>query len=60
MDGLSVRPYSPTFLTLHRVVKSRTREGEAVLGSREPVRAGEGVRFEVYPREERVIKGAFN
>jgi hypothetical protein len=59
VDGSSVRPDSPAFVTLHRVVKSRTREGEAVFGSREPVRAGEGVRFEVYLREERVVKGIF-
>lgn len=59
VDGSSVRPDSPAFVTLHRVVKARTSEGEAVFGSREPVRAGEGVRFEVYLRDERVVKGIF-
>ncbi|XP_059444271.1 uncharacterized protein LOC132176159 [Corylus avellana] len=59
VNGASVRPDSPAFVTLHRVVKARAKEGEAVFGSREPVRAGEGVRFEVYLREERVVKGIF-
>ncbi|XP_010541861.1 PREDICTED: uncharacterized protein LOC104815238 [Tarenaya hassleriana] len=55
LDGSKIRPDSPAFVTLHRVVKG----GEAVYGSRERVRVWEGVRFEVFMREERVIKGIF-
>jgi hypothetical protein len=57
VDGSNIRPDSPAFVTLYRVMKSRTREGEVVFRSREPVRAGKEVRFEVYLREERVVKG---
>ncbi|KAG2680706.1 hypothetical protein I3843_11G111600 [Carya illinoinensis] len=59
VDGVSIRPGSPVFVTLHRVVTAKTRDGEAVFGSRERVRASEGVRFEVYLREEKVLKGIF-
>lgn len=34
-------------------------DAEVVFGSREPVRASEGVRFEVYFKEEKVLKGIF-
>jgi hypothetical protein len=57
VDGSSVRPDSLAFMTLHRGMKSQTREGEVVFGSRELVRSSEGVRFDVYLREERVVKG---
>jgi hypothetical protein len=57
VDGSKVRPDSPVFVTLYRVVKCRTREGEVLFGSGEPVRASKEVRFEVFPREERVVKG---
>ncbi|KAK5777786.1 uncharacterized protein LOC108478337 [Gossypium arboreum] len=48
---------SPAFVTLHRLVKLKTRDGEAIYGSRERIRAGDGVRFEVYSREEKVLNG---
>ncbi|XVE58145.1 hypothetical protein DITRI_Ditri04bG0146800 [Diplodiscus trichospermus] len=59
VSGSSIRPDSPAFVTLHRMVKVKTRNGEAIYGSREQVRAGDGVRFEVYSREEKVLKGVF-
>ncbi|XVF51227.1 hypothetical protein PTKIN_Ptkin04bG0167600 [Pterospermum kingtungense] len=59
VSGSSIRPDSPAFVTLHRMVKVKTRDGEAIYGSRERVRAGDGVRFEVYSREEKVLKGVF-
>lgn len=59
IDGSKIRPDSPAFVTLHRAVNAKVRKGEAIFGSREPVRAGDGVRFEVYLREEKVLKGTF-
>ncbi|KAJ4913034.1 Uncharacterized protein Rs2_07655 [Raphanus sativus] len=55
LDGSKIRPDSPAFVTLHRVVKG----GEAIYGCRERVRVWEGIRFEVYMSEERVVKGIF-
>ncbi|KAG2676958.1 hypothetical protein I3760_12G075500 [Carya illinoinensis] len=59
VDGSNIKPDLPAFVTLHRVVAAKTREGEVVFGSRERVGAGEGVQFEVYLREEKVLKGIF-
>ncbi|GKV04009.1 hypothetical protein SLEP1_g16227 [Rubroshorea leprosula] len=59
VSGSKIRPDSSAFVTLHRVVKARTGNGEAIYGSRERVRAGDGVRFEVYSMEEKVLKGIF-
>lgn len=55
LDGSKIRPDSPAFVTLHRAVKG----GDVIYGSREPVRVWEGIRFEVYMSEERVVKGIF-
>lgn len=57
--GLNIRPDSSAFVTLYRMVKVKTKNGEAIYGSKERVRAGDGVRFEVYSREEKVLKGVF-
>ncbi|TQD98938.1 hypothetical protein C1H46_015408 [Malus baccata] len=59
IDGSKIRPDSPAFVTLYRVVSAKVREGEVVFGSRERVGAGDGIRFEVYLREEKVVKGIF-
>ncbi|CAK9169321.1 unnamed protein product [Ilex paraguariensis] len=59
IDDSKIRPDSPGFVTLHRVVSSQAVENGAVFGSRERVRASEGVRFEVYLREDKVLKGNF-
>ncbi|KAB1216399.1 hypothetical protein CJ030_MR4G004599 [Morella rubra] len=59
VDGSKIPPDSPAFVTLHRVVTAKTSEGEVVYGSRERVRTSEGLRFEVYLREEKVLKGIF-
>ncbi|XP_071703727.1 uncharacterized protein [Rutidosis leptorrhynchoides] len=45
-------------MTLYRVV-SNERDGSVMYGCREKVRVSEGVRFEVYLREEKVVKGSF-
>ncbi|XP_047306301.1 uncharacterized protein LOC124909694 [Impatiens glandulifera] len=55
IDGSYIRPDSPAFVTLHRVLS-----GEAVTyGSRERVRTSSGSRFEVYVKDEKFIKGIF-
>ncbi|KAL5539723.1 hypothetical protein UlMin_043852 [Ulmus minor] len=59
IDGSKIRPDSPAVVTLHRAVNVKTSCGEAVFGSRERVAASEGLRFEVYLEEERVLKGVF-
>ncbi|CAL5430083.1 unnamed protein product [Camellia sinensis] len=51
---------SPGFVTLYRVVSGvGTTNKTVIFGSRERVRASEGVRFEVYMRDEKVFKGSF-
>lgn len=55
IDDSKIRPDSSAFVTLHRLIS----EGEAVFGSRDRVRASEGVRFEVYLGEEKILKGIF-
>lgn len=55
MNGSGVKPDVPVFVTLYRVVG----EGKVVYGSRERVKVSEGVRFEVYVKEEKVVKGGF-
>ncbi|GMJ06293.1 HYPOXIA RESPONSE UNKNOWN PROTEIN 40 [Hibiscus trionum] len=59
VSGSSIRSSSPAFVTLHRMVKVKTGDGEAIYGSREMVRVRDGVRFEVYSRDEKVLKGVF-
>ncbi|KAB2608919.1 hypothetical protein D8674_012087 [Pyrus ussuriensis x Pyrus communis] len=46
-------------MTLHWVVSTKVKKGEVVFGSQERVGAGDGIRFEVYLREEKVLKGIF-
>ncbi|KAL6986480.1 hypothetical protein U1Q18_019843 [Sarracenia purpurea var. burkii] len=59
INGSSIRPDSPGFVTLHRVVSGENLGAGVVFGSRERVRASEGVRFEVYLRDEKVLRGIF-
>ncbi|KDP25198.1 hypothetical protein JCGZ_20354 [Jatropha curcas] len=59
VNGSKVRPDSAAFLTLHRAVNVKTKEGEAIFGSREQVWASGGVRFEVYSGDERALEGIF-
>ncbi|XP_004309582.1 PREDICTED: uncharacterized protein LOC101293650 [Fragaria vesca subsp. vesca] len=59
VGGSKIRPDSAAFVTLHRAVNAKVRKGEAIFGSREAVRAGDGVRFEAYLREEKMLKGIF-
>ncbi|KAL8196304.1 hypothetical protein R6Q57_025304 [Mikania cordata] len=56
INGSVVRPDVPVFVTLYRLV---TDDGRLVYGSRERVRVSEGVRFEVYVKEDKVVKGGF-
>ncbi|KAH7839238.1 hypothetical protein Vadar_001572 [Vaccinium darrowii] len=57
IDGATIRPDSPAFVTLHRVVSASS--DKPVFGSRELVRASEGVRFDVYFGEEKLVRGVF-
>ncbi|KAJ4711811.1 NADP-specific glutamate dehydrogenase [Melia azedarach] len=59
ISGKNIRSDSPAFVTLHRVITVKTEDGEVIYGSREPVVASEGVTFELYLGEEKVIKGIF-
>lgn len=54
INGEKVRPDSPAFVTLHRVIK----DGVAY-GCRDKVRARAGLRFEVYLGEQKLLKGTF-
>ncbi|KAG5249502.1 NADP-specific glutamate dehydrogenase [Salix suchowensis] len=56
IDGSEFRPATKAYLGLHRIVEvgKKEGEGEVMFGSRERVRVNEGVRFEVYLREERL------
>lgn len=54
INGAKIRPDSPAFVTLHRMVK-----GRVAYGCRDKVRAGAGLRFEVYLGEEKLLKGTF-
>lgn len=57
IDGTTIRSDSPAFVTLHRVVSASS--DKPVFGSREPVRVSEGVRFDVYFGEEKLVRGVF-
>nr|XP_043607766.1 uncharacterized protein At1g01500 [Erigeron canadensis] len=63
INGSMIRPDSPAFVTLYRVVSNNEGlHGEikaVTYGSREKVRVSEGVRFEVYLKEEKVVKGGY-
>ncbi|PSS11240.1 hypothetical protein CEY00_Acc15528 [Actinidia chinensis var. chinensis] len=59
INGSNIRPDSTAFVTLHRVVSGERTSGDVVFGSRERVRASEGVRFEVYLRDEKLLRGGF-
>ncbi|KAK4845021.1 hypothetical protein QYF36_027353 [Acer negundo] len=59
VSGKNIRPDSPAFVTLYRVITAKTEVGESVYGSREKVTASEGVMFEVYSRDDKILKGVF-
>ncbi|KAK3228157.1 hypothetical protein Dsin_008019 [Dipteronia sinensis] len=59
VSGKNIRPDSPAFVTLYRVITAKTEEGESVYGSREKVMASDGVMFEVYSRDDKILKGVF-
>ncbi|XP_058104899.1 uncharacterized protein LOC131248575 [Magnolia sinica] len=64
INDAKIRPDSAALVALHRVrsAEKRVESGglvEAVFTSTDRVRASEGVRFEVYLKEEKVLKGIF-
>ncbi|XP_051114808.1 uncharacterized protein LOC127240279 [Andrographis paniculata] len=58
INGSSIRPDSPAFVTLHRLC-SEDGGGAAVYGSRERVAVCEGVSFEIYAWDAKVLRGIF-
>ncbi|KAK6146505.1 hypothetical protein DH2020_020374 [Rehmannia glutinosa] len=57
INGSNIRPDSPAFLTLHRVLSKESRG--FIYGSRERVVVCEGARFEIYVGDVKVLKGIF-
>lgn len=58
INGSNLRPDSPAFVTLHRVLSNESSRG-VVYASRERVAVCEGVRFEIYVGDVKVLKGIF-
>ncbi|KAK1382271.1 NADP-specific glutamate dehydrogenase [Heracleum sosnowskyi] len=54
-----IKPDSPAFLTLHRVVSPLSDNYSVCFASREKVKASQGARFEVFFGDVRVLKGFF-
>lgn len=54
VSGSRIRPDSPAFVTLHRVISEDTK-----YGSRERVTVCEGARFEIYASDLKLLKGIF-
>ncbi|RWR88884.1 hypothetical protein CKAN_01792600 [Cinnamomum micranthum f. kanehirae] len=59
INDATIRPDSASYVALHWVRSASGPLGEAVFASSDRVRVCEGVRFEVYLKEERVLKGIF-
>ncbi|KAM7491527.1 hypothetical protein LguiA_034448 [Lonicera macranthoides] len=57
INDSKIRSDSPAFVTLHRLVFASN--GAVIFGSREKVRASEGVRFDVYLMDDKLLKGIF-
>ncbi|KAL7111095.1 hypothetical protein ACP275_05G066400 [Erythranthe tilingii] len=57
INGSYIRPDSPAFVTLHRVLSSSG--GGFSYASREKVVACEGARFEIYVGDAKLLKGIF-
>ncbi|XP_009779218.1 uncharacterized protein [Nicotiana sylvestris] len=52
-----IRSDAPGFVTLHRVVSPETKG--VIYGSRDRVKASEGVRFEIYMADVKILRGIF-
>lgn len=57
INGSGIKPDSPGFVTLHRVLLEESKG--VVYGSRESVKACEGLRFEIFVGDVKVLKGTF-
>ncbi|PIN07233.1 hypothetical protein CDL12_20201 [Handroanthus impetiginosus] len=58
INGSNIRPDSPAFVTLHRVLLKESSKG-VIYASRERVAVCEGVRFAIYVGDVKVLKGTF-
>ncbi|KAL5726774.1 hypothetical protein ACHQM5_000034 [Ranunculus cassubicifolius] len=59
IEETKIRSESDAFVILHRVRSSEKTSREAIYASRERVRVGEAVRFEIFVKEEKILKGIF-
>ncbi|KAI3912412.1 hypothetical protein MKW92_015999 [Papaver armeniacum] len=73
INDTKIRSDSSGFITLYRMrseeekkkrvlmmkAEEKTEEQEVIYASREKVRVSEGVRFEVYSREDKILKGVY-
>ncbi|XP_060206725.1 uncharacterized protein LOC132634719 [Lycium barbarum] len=60
INDSKIRSNSPGFVTLHRVVSAEKVTTKGVIyGSRDRVKASEGVKFEIFMGDVKVIKGIF-
>ncbi|MCD7456916.1 hypothetical protein HAX54_033566 [Datura stramonium] len=59
INDSKIRSNSPGFVTLHRVVSAEKLTKGVIYGSRDRVKASEGVRFEIFMADVKVIKGIF-
>ncbi|KAL8520536.1 hypothetical protein ACS0TY_011166 [Phlomoides rotata] len=58
IDGSNIRPDSPAFVTLHRILSEEEASG-VTYGSREKAVVCEGAKFEIYVGDVKVLKGIF-
>ncbi|KAL3834902.1 hypothetical protein ACJIZ3_009638 [Penstemon smallii] len=59
VNGSSIRSDSPAFITLHRVLSNERSKAVMIYGCRERVIVSEGVRFEIYAGDLKLLKGIF-
>ncbi|XP_010252396.1 PREDICTED: uncharacterized protein LOC104593967 [Nelumbo nucifera] len=63
INDSKIRPDAAAFVSLHRLISTDgSKNGhieEAVFASRERVRVSQGIQFEVYMREDKVLMGIF-
>ncbi|CAN4077486.1 unnamed protein product [Withania somnifera] len=59
INDSKIRSNSPGFVTLHRVVSAEKVTKGVIYGSRDRVKASEGVTFEIFMADVKFIKGIF-
>ncbi|XP_016502591.1 uncharacterized protein LOC107820763 [Nicotiana tabacum] len=59
INDSKIRSNAPGFVTLHRVVSAEKATKGVIYGSRDRVKASEGVRFEIYIADVKILRGIF-